>query len=167
MTSPRRLHIVGRKNSGKTTLIVDLVRHFTTHGTRVGTIKHTHHQHELDTPGKDSYRHRAAGAAVVGILSPKLNAVFARPAHEHDSPDQYARLEPLLADCELVLVEGHLHVDAPKIEVWRAANQTPPIAAEDPTIHALVTDDVLAVDVPVLARSDIPALAAYIRRLIG
>lgn len=163
----KRLHIVGRKNSGKTTLIVDLVRHFVQLGVRVGTIKHTHHQHELDTPGKDSHCHRTAGAAVVGILSPKLNAVFVQPDDAHDSPDQYARLDPLFADCELVLVEGHLDAVAPKIEVWRVANQIPPIAAENATIDAVVTDDVVQVDVPVLQRSDIPALARYIRQRIG
>jgi len=72
----RRLHIVGRKNSGKTTFIVELVRYFTSSGLRIGTIKHTHHQHELDTPGKDSHRHREAGAQVVGILSRAMSAVF-------------------------------------------------------------------------------------------
>jgi|GEM_PF-195703 len=71
-----RIHIIGRKNSGKTTLVVDLVRHFRALGYRVGTIKHTHHQHELDTPGKDSYRHRQAGAMAVGIVAPTMNAVF-------------------------------------------------------------------------------------------
>ena len=75
----KRIHIVGRKNSGKTTLVADLVAHLTANGHRVGTIKHTHHQHELDTPGKDSHRHREAGAAVVGILCPGMTAVF-RPA---------------------------------------------------------------------------------------
>ncbi|MCA9266810.1 MAG: molybdopterin-guanine dinucleotide biosynthesis protein B, partial [Planctomycetales bacterium] len=65
----KRLHLIGRKNHGKTRLIVDLVEELTSRGLRVGTIKHTHHRHELDTPGKDSYQHRTAGAAVVGILS--------------------------------------------------------------------------------------------------
>ncbi|MEO2032331.1 MAG: molybdopterin-guanine dinucleotide biosynthesis protein B, partial [Planctomycetaceae bacterium] len=61
----KRIHIVGRKNSGKTGLIVELVSFLTDLGYCVGTIKHTHHDHELDTPGKDSYRHCAAGAKVV------------------------------------------------------------------------------------------------------
>ena len=61
--------MIGRKNSGKTTLVSELVTEFTARGYRVGTIKHTHHQHELDVPGKDSYRHREAGAAIVGIIS--------------------------------------------------------------------------------------------------
>ena len=71
-----RIHIIGRKNSGKTTLVVDLVRHFRAQGYRVGTIKHTHHHHELDTPGKDSFRHRQAGAKAVGIVAPTMSAIF-------------------------------------------------------------------------------------------
>ena len=72
----RRIHIIGRKNSGKTSLVVRLVEYYRTAGYRVGTIKHTHHHHELDTPGKDSFRHRQAGASAVGILAPTMNAVF-------------------------------------------------------------------------------------------
>lgn len=161
----KRIHIVGRKNSGKTTLIVDLVQHYTTRGIRVGTIKHTHHHHELDTPGKDSHRHRQAGAVAVGILSPRLNAVFVAPDDEHDSPAQYARLDPLFTDCRLILVEGHLLVDAPKIEVWRAANETPPIALENTSIGALVSDVPLDVNIPVLPRRDVKGLADYILQL--
>jgi molybdopterin-guanine dinucleotide biosynthesis protein MobB len=72
----KRLHVIGGKNHGKTTLVVELVKEFSRRGISVGTIKHTHHQHELDVPGKDSYRHRMAGAAAVGILSPSMSALF-------------------------------------------------------------------------------------------
>ena len=60
----KRVHILGRKNHGKTTLVVELVEYLTARGMHVGTIKHTHHAHELDTPGKDSHRHGEAGASV-------------------------------------------------------------------------------------------------------
>ena len=73
---PLRIHIVGRRNSGKTTLVCELVAALTKRGYRVATIKHTHHHHELDTPGKDSWHHREAGAAAVGILSPRMTAMF-------------------------------------------------------------------------------------------
>lgn len=161
----KRIHIVGRKNSGKTTLIVELVEYLTAQGLRVGTIKHTHHDHELDTPGKDSHRHRQAGAAVVGILSPQLNAVFYRPEHKHDSVQRYAQLEPMFTDCDLVLVEGHARVHAPKIEVWRSANDQQPLANEDPTILAIVSDDPVDVTIPVLARSNLAVLAVEVRRM--
>lgn len=153
------MHIVGRKNSGKTTLIVELVTHLTARGFRVGTIKHTHHHHELDTPGKDSHRHREAGAAAVGILSPGMSAVF-RPTSNGEAPnDRYADLAPLFSDCELVLVEGNLQTTAPKIEVWRAAAGQHPIAREDDSITALVTDDPLDIAISVWRRSDIAAIA--------
>ncbi len=115
----KRLHIIGRKNHGKTTLIVELVDILSRRGLRVGTIKHTHHRHELDTPGKDSHRHRQAGAAFVGILSPDLNAAFwmAPTTTPHD--ERYAAFEPLHAHCDLVLVEGDTETAGDKIEVWR------------------------------------------------
>ena len=78
----KRIHIVGRKNHGKTTLVVDLIQAMRKAGCRVGSIKHTHHGHELDTPGKDSHRHRTAGADVVGICSPSLNALFWVPGND-------------------------------------------------------------------------------------
>ncbi len=161
----KRLHIVGRKNSGKTTLIVELVEYLVAAGLRVGTIKHTHHNHELDTPGKDSHRHRRAGAAVVGILSPQLNAVFYQPVHAHDSVERYEQLEPMFVDCDIILVEGHAQVAARKIEVWRSAGNQTPLADNDASILAIVSDDPVDADIPVLSRSDIPVLATDVRRM--
>ncbi len=153
----KRIHIVGRKNSGKTTLIVDLVEHLTARGLQVGTIKHTHHHHELDTPGKDSHRHREAGSAVVGILSPGMTAVF-QPTH-HGEASRYAMMSPLFAACDLVLVEGDLQTKAPKVEVWRSALSNPPIAAEDSSVAAVITDDAASVCVPLWKRSEIAVIA--------
>lgn len=160
-----RIHIVGGKNSGKTTLVVELVEHFASRGYRVGTIKHTHHHHELDTPGKDSHRHRTAGAAVVGILSPGMSAVFRPGEDKHDAEDRYAPLAPMFEGCDLVLVEGHSRAAAPKIEVWRAANDRPPLALADASILAVVTDDPLDVSVDCWSRSDVAALADRILEL--
>jgi molybdopterin-guanine dinucleotide biosynthesis adapter protein len=163
----RRLHIVGRKNSGKTTLIVDLVQYFTSAGFRIGTIKHTHHRHELDTPGKDSHRHREAGAQVVGILSQGLSAVFLPVATQLDRTDRYTALAPSFADCDLVLVEGDSATNATKIEVWRAATETGPLAQSDSSILALITDDAIHAPVPLWPRADIPRVADGILRLCG
>lgn len=156
----KRVHIVGRKNSGKTTLVVDLVRHLTDQGMCVGTIKHTHHHHELDTPGKDSHRHRTAGASVVGILSPGMTAVF-QPSDRDivATDDRYTQLAPMFADCDLVLVEGNLQTAACKVEVWRAAVSEMPIATEDSSISAVITDDSFDLTVPRWSRSDIESLA--------
>ena len=80
--------------------------------------------------------HRHAGASVVGILSPQLNAVFFEPDAPHDSSDRYETLEPMFRECDLVLVEGHSQVAAPKVEVWRAASCFPPLARGDSSVLA-------------------------------
>ena len=107
---------------------------------RIGTIKHTHHNHELDTPGKDSHRHRTSGAACVGILSPQLNACFWNDASAL-ADERYLAFVPMFANCDLVIVEGDSQTSADKIEVWRATQGDEPLTDTDATILALVTDD--------------------------
>ncbi len=166
-----RVHIIGGKNHGKTTLVVDLVHELTKQGLRVGTIKHTHHQHELDTPGKDSHRHREAGAAAVGICSPSMNAVFwpptdaSRTAADNDS--KYSAYAPMFEQCDIVLVEGDSQTKAFKIEVWRQDIGPFPLAQSDSTISAIVTDDCPCDDlaVPVWSRSDLQGMAKRISEL--
>ena len=159
----KRLHIIGGKNHGKTTLVVELVREFARRGDVVGTIKHTHHQHELDVPGKDSYQHRMAGAAVVAILSPSMTAVFSPTGlTDRANDDCYLTVAPAFAGCQLVLVEGDSQTTAPKIEVWRSELGTPPLAACDPSINAVVTDDKLPFRAEVLPRSDVAGLSKWI-----
>ena len=157
----KRLHIIGRKNHGKTTLVTELVTHLKQLGYRVGTIKHTHHRHELDTPGKDSHRHREAGAEVVGILSPSMNAVF-WPPKETEQADPYDEFDSLLSACDLILVEGHSQTTAAKIEVWRSELGTQPLAESDASVLAVVTDDAPVPQLLTLPRSDVPALAKWI-----
>jgi molybdopterin-guanine dinucleotide biosynthesis protein MobB len=160
------VHVIGRKNCGKTTLIIELVQHLTSRGWRVGTIKHTHHQHELDVPGKDSHKHRLAGAAVVGILSPDMSAVFWPPAAREDGNDRYEKMSPLFDKCDLILVEGDTQALAPKVEVWRAAASGLPYAIDDPSIRALITDDRIDARLPVWRRSDIGELASGVLKLV-
>jgi molybdopterin-guanine dinucleotide biosynthesis protein B len=137
---PPRIHIVGHKNSGKTTLIEQLVEHYCSQGIRIGTVKHTHHRHELDTPGKDSFRHRKAGAAAVGILSPGMDALFLPHTTPADSQSRYESLGMLFRDCDLMLIEGGLHDKGIKVEVWRKEVVTP-LALSGHPIEALITDD--------------------------
>lgn len=159
----KRLHIVGGKNHGKTTLIVDLVQELSRRGWTVGTIKHTHHHHELDVPGKDSYRHRLAGASAVGILSPAMTAVFLPVVQdEAGDNDRYEPLASLFNQCRLVLVEGDSQTTAPKIEVWRSELGTPPLASRNRSIMALVTDDASSTSTTVLARGDVAKVADWI-----
>ena len=158
----KRIHIVGKKNHGKTQLLVELIQELTSRGLQVGSIKHTHHHHELDTPGKDSHRHRLAGAAVVGILSRNMNAVFIPTSQASAGEERYAALSLSFANCDVVIVEGDSQSAAPKIEVWRAALGTEPLAADDPTILAVITDDAIDLDVILYRRSDVPQLASWI-----
>lgn len=159
-----RIHIVGRKNAGKTTLVCELVRELTGRGLRVATVKHTHHHHELDTPGKDSHRHREAGAAGVGILSPEMTAAFV-PVQRTDQPRGYEPFTTMFADADLILVEGDLNADAPRVEVWRSILEEPPYAAGDQSIAAVVTDDQISLDVPQWSRMDLRTLADQVCRL--
>lgn len=158
----KRFHVIGRKNHGKTQLVVELVQEFNDRGLRVGTIKHTHHLHELDAPGKDSHRHRTAGAAMVGILSRKMSAVFIPSEQALAGEDRYAALSHFFRVCDLVVVEGDSLTLAPKIEVWRAGLGTQPIAREDTGVLAVVTDDLLDIDIVVHTRANVPKVATWI-----
>jgi molybdopterin-guanine dinucleotide biosynthesis adapter protein len=157
-----RIHIVGRKNHGKTTLVVDLVGEFCRRGVRVGTIKHSRHVHELDSPGKDSHRHRTAGSQPAAIITSDSVGIFL----SRDGRDDYQRLQPLYADCQIVLVEGDIDVPSGiKVEVWRAAGGSTCLAAQRSDIAAVVSDDQPEVAVPVWLRSDIAWLADRIWEL--
>ena len=162
----RRIHIVGRKNSGKTTLVCELVRELTARGLKVATVKHTHHHHELDTPGKDSYKHHEAGAAGVGILSPQMTALFIPTKREERGDERYSQFELQFADCDLILVEGDLNATAPRIEVWRSVVSEAPYAASDPAIVAVVSDDSPAgLGCPVWSRADVGKIVDQLRLL--
>lgn len=155
-----RIHIVGRKNSGKTTLVCELVREFSGRGLKVATVKHTHHHHELDMPGKDSYKHREAGSAAVGILSPHMTAAFIPTSREERGNHRYAQFEELFSDCDLILVEGDVQASAPRLEVWRSVVSENPYAAKDTSIQAVISDDpVVGVACPIWSRINVSNIA--------
>jgi molybdopterin-guanine dinucleotide biosynthesis adapter protein len=133
--------IVGRKNNGKTHLVVRLVAEFRRRGLTVSTIKHTHHHDvEPDAPGKDSFRHREAGAAEVLVASDRRWYLVHESRDE--SPPELAALLARLAPCDLVLVEGYKDLTThPRIEVFRpaATPSTGPLAADDPGILAVAS----------------------------
>ena len=157
------IHIVGRQNHGKTSLIVDLVEEFVRRGIAVGTIKHSGHAHELDTPGKDSYRHRQAGAAPAAAIASEMIGVWIpRPA----AADPYAILAPMFSACRLILVEGHVDSPGVKIEVWREAVGGAFLAETERDIQAIITDDAIETRLPVWPRQDIPRLARNLLNLV-
>jgi molybdopterin-guanine dinucleotide biosynthesis protein B len=152
--SPNIIHVLGRPTHGKTTLVVELVRELVRRGLRVGTIKHSSHDHELDTPGKDSYRHRTAGASPAAIVTPGAAAVHL-VANEREN---CSRLLLLFDDCDVILIEGHLDLPGPRVEVWRAAIGTPPLALEQRAISAVISDDPVNCAAPVWPRQDLRLL---------
>ena len=154
------IHIVGRKNHGKTTLVLELLAEFGKRGLRVGSVKHSVHVHELDTPGKDSHSHRLAGAEPVAVVTSELVAVF-----QSRRDNFYEQLAPLYAHCDLVLVEGHIDGPGIKLEVWRESIGGPCLADERADIAAVISDDQPKASVPVMPRCDVPTIADKILAL--
>ena len=128
----------GFSGSGKTTLVEQLVSHFRLAGQRVSVIKHAHHDFDIDQPGKDSWRHRQAGAFEVLIASDRRLAKI-REYELRAEPTVHQLLAELL-DCDGVLVEGFKRADILKVEVWRAEAGKPAQYPDDPYVVAICTD---------------------------
>jgi molybdopterin-guanine dinucleotide biosynthesis adapter protein len=153
--------LIGWSGSGKTTLIRKLIPELISQGYRVSTMKHTHHNFDIDKPGKDSHEHRVAGASQVLITGNKRWALL---NENRDQPEPH--IEELLArmdDVDLVLIEGfkrHYHA---KLEVFRQSVGKQLIAMNDPSVAAVATDENLLIDtVPVLDLNDVSAVARFI-----
>jgi len=150
----------GYSGSGKTTLIEQLIPRFVQRGMRVSLIKHAHHEFDIDRPGKDSYRHRSAGASEVLITCGQRWALMRELRDEPEPPleEQLQRLSP----CDLILVEGYKHSDIPKIEVHRPSIGRPMLHPQDPNIVAIATDTPVTVSIPALDLNDPDAVASFI-----
>lgn len=149
--------IAGFSGSGKTTLIEKLIPVFTARGLKVSVIKHAHHGFDLDRPGKDSYRHRAAGATEVLMLSGGRWVLMheLRGAAEPTLEEQMAILSP----CDLVLIEGFKAAAVPKVEVHRPAHGKPPLFPDNPHVVAVASDAPVDTPLPLLPLNE-PALVA-------
>ena len=148
----------GWSGAGKTTLLTRLIPRLISEGLRVSTLKHAHHGFDVDVPGKDSWRHREAGAEEVMVSSGKRWALMheLRGADEPKLPELLARMSPV----DLVIVEGFKRERYPKIEVYRAANGKPPLFPDDSHIVGLATDTAFETRLPMAQLDDIPAIAA-------
>ncbi len=152
--------VVGWKNAGKTGLMERLVREITGRGLTVSTVKHAHHSFDIDQEGKDSWRHRAAGAKEVLLASRHRFALM----HELRGEEEPA-LETLLArlaPVDLVLIEGYKRDRHPKVEAHRAETGNPLIAPGDPTVRAVASDVPLELDLPVFDLDDTERIADFI-----
>lgn len=150
----------GWSGSGKTTLIEQLIPRFVARGLRVALIKHAHHGFDIDTPGKDSYRHREAGATEVMITS-GLRWVLMHELRGEAEPDFEHQLERL-SPCDLVLVEGYKRAPIPKLEVFRPSLGRPLLASSDANIVAVASDAPVGAPVPVLPLGDYDSIAVFV-----
>jgi molybdopterin-guanine dinucleotide biosynthesis protein B len=154
--------LAGWSGAGKTTLLTRLIPHFNAQGLRVSVIKHAHHHFDVDVPGKDSWRHREAGAAEVLVSSEKRWALMheLRGASEPRLPELLEKLSPV----DLVVVEGFKREPHRKIEVHRAANGKPLLFPDDPGIVGIAADIAVETRLPTVHLDDIPAVAALLQR---
>ncbi len=154
---PPVVSFVGKSNSGKTTVIEKMIPLLKMRGLRIAVIKHALHGFEIDRRGKDSFRHKVAGADAVVVASASRVAVV--------RDDINAALDKLLqyaSDMDLVLTEGFKRERHPKIEVLRAERGGPLLCADDPALAAVVTDLEISLKVPVFGLEQIEDLAGFI-----
>lgn len=164
--SRKVIGITGYKNSGKTTLVERLVRNLTARGFRIATVKHAHHAFDIDHEGRDSFRHRRAGAHEVAVVSRRMWAII----HSLESEP-----EPALADvlakigaADLVVVEGYKRDSYPKIEVRNLALAHPPLDNADGTVVAIAASGPVAdAGVPVFSRDDVEAISDFVVDRMG
>src|SRR5215469_2968097 len=153
--------LAGWSGSGKTTLMTALIPELVSRGITVSTLKHAHHAFDVDQPGKDSWRHRQAGAREVMIFSQNRWALMheLRGAPEPSFDELVRRMGPV----DLLLVEGFKRHPHPKIEVYRPTLGKPLLHPEDPSVVAIACDEVLpGLPLPSLPLSDAGAIAAFI-----
>ena len=154
----------GYSGSGKTTLIEQLIARLRLAGQRVSVVKHAHHEFDIDHEGKDSWRHRQAGAFEVVVASNRRLAKIRE--YECAEEPTFEQLLAELVECDWALVEGFKHAPLPKIEVWRAATGKPALYPDDPFVIAIATDDAAALPaptaLPVLDLGDVDAVAEFV-----
>lgn len=156
--------VIGWKNAGKTSLMERLVADITARGFTVSTVKHVHHDVDLDQPGKDTFRHRAAGASEVVLASAHRFALL----HEHRGAEpDLASILARLAPVDLVLVEGYKRDSHAKIEVFRTGEGRTLIQPGDPTVLAVATDAAVTVTVTMLDLNDTARIADFVLAEVG
>ena len=154
------LGFAGFSGSGKTTLLEKVIPSLVARGVSLSLVKHAHHSFDVDTPGKDSYRHRAAGCTEVLVTSKQRWALVHELRGEAE-PDLFQQIERL-APCDLVLVEGFKQAPIAKIEVRRAAVRAPLLYPGDANVIALAGDERLETALPQFHIDDAAAIAAFV-----
>ena len=158
---PPMVAFVGHSGSGKTTFVEQLIALLTDQGVRVAVIKHDLHGFEMDKPGKDTWRHKKAGAIATLISSPNKIGLVMDSGRDH-TPEE---LLPLLHVADLVITEGYKRSNLPKIEIFRpdATGDKAPLRLQDPNLLALIADTDVKTDLPVFATADVAGVADFVR----
>lgn len=157
--------IMGYSGSGKTTLIEALLRRFAARGLKVSLIKHAHHGFDIDRPGKDSYRHREAGAGEVMLLSDRRWVLMHEARDE--PPPQLEQMIARLSPCDLVLLESFKTAAVDKLEVYRPSVDKPPIWPNCEGVVAVASDARIDCPLPLLDLNDHDAVAAFVLKHTG
>ena len=156
---PPVISIVGKSESGKTTLIEKIIPELKKRGYKIGTIKHAYHGFDIDQKGKDSWRHKKAGADITLVASPDKIALI-----KDENSESLAHLEKYFDDMNLVIVEGYKKESKPKIEVFRSTRHQKPLCQDDDNLIAFVTDTDVDLKVPRFGLEDIEKLADLIEK---
>ncbi|MCF6150574.1 MAG: molybdopterin-guanine dinucleotide biosynthesis protein B [Candidatus Kuenenia sp.] len=141
------ISFVGKSNSGKTTLIVKIIKELKLRGYKVATIKHTHHNVDMDTKGKDSWKHSQAGADAVIILSENKMGLFRTTSKRVPLKEM---VETYLRDFDIIILEGYKTEPIPKIEVLRTENSNQMVCKNDEHLIAVISDQDPMINVPYL-----------------
>jgi molybdopterin-guanine dinucleotide biosynthesis adapter protein len=155
----------GYSGVGKTTLIEQLLPRFVLHGLKVALIKHAHHNFDIDKPGKDSFRHREAGATEVLVTSDK-RWVLMHELRDEPEPNLEEQLK-LFSPHDLILVEGYKKAAIPKLELHRPSIGRPILHTEDPHIVAIATDAPLTTHLPQLDINNPEQIAQFVIAHMG
>lgn len=157
---PDIVAIVGKSDSGKTTLLEKIIRELTRRGYCLGTVKHTHDGFDMDREGKDSWRHRKAGAAASLVITDTRIALV-----RADTRSDTEKMRAYLSDRDLILAEGFKNQDLPKIEIFRKDGpHALPLCMADKNLVAFVTDSAYRPRAPVFGLEDIPRLSDFIEQ---
>ena len=157
---PPIISIVGKSNSGKTTFLEKLIPELKNMGYKIGVVKHSHHQIEIDKEGKDSWRHQKAGADSVAIVSPERFAVVKQTEVEISLDE----LQTFFSDMDIIITEGYKNAEKSKIEIYRKEIHDKPLSETNDTIVALVTDAEIDTDLPAFSSKSYEEVAVFIEK---
>ncbi len=160
MPKPHIISVVGKSNSGKTTLIEKLIKEIKKRGYKIGIIKHSLHGFDMDKSGKDSFKHAIAGADTVMAASPYKIGIIKKVTS--DNPDE---LKKYFRDVDIVITEGYKKTGKPKIEIFRQEIHSKPLCIKDNTLFAFVSDDDIEVNVQKFKISEVAKLTDLIEEL--